>query len=192
MAEVVAAIGIVSNVLKFIDFGSKLCLRIRELSSSSVDRPGKLKQLEQRLRHVVITLEGLTDAGREALEHEQQAIEECLTHAKNLDALLKSFQKANAVFAAFRLVVEEKRIEELQQALERLVDLQLKVRIGVALDRNTAALAQLHNRICMMDENPREGQFRQAILNTRFLLTPLQRHINTFHHSLTSETQKDL
>jgi hypothetical protein len=179
MAEALAVVGIGSNVLQLIEFGGRLCLRIKELSSSVAGCPGKLKELEQRLRYVVATLKGLNDEGREVLEHEQKTLESSLLHAEKLDSLLRSLRvdaitdgsspksfHPKTVYAAFRSVREEKKIEEFQQVLDRLIDLvdfQLQIRNTAALD---ALLAQANvlgsptknSRIRVTDEKICKGQ----------------------------------
>lgn len=184
MAEALAVVGIANNVLQLIEFGGRLCLRIKELSSLAAGCPGKLKELEQRLRHVVTTLKGLNEEGRAVLEHEQKTLESSLLHAEKLDSLLKSLHldaitdgsslksfHPKTVYVAFRSVREEKKIEEFQRVLDRLIDLvdfQLQVRNTAALDALLLAQGNIlrppskNTGICVSDEKTCEGQFYHA------------------------------
>lgn len=166
MAEARAAIGTASNVLQFIEFGGKLCIRIKEYSCSATGCSEKLKEVEQHLGHVLTTLESLNDSGRAVLEHERKTLESCLNQAARLDILLQSLRldtitsrsilrliHPRILYAAVRSLRQEKKIEEFQQALDRLielVDLQLQV-------RNTVVLDHVHNRLRLADEKTEEG-----------------------------------
>jgi len=151
-AEALVAVGLASNVLQFIDFGTKLYARIREYSSAAGGAPKKVKDLEERLSLVLTTLNGLSQDGRATVEQEQTTIQLCLSRAHELGLLLEGF-KVKAVpnkdakdgstwierrlanvektWKAFKSLHGEEKVEEFQKVLDRLIaliQLQLKAR----------------------------------------------------------------
>jgi len=143
--EPLVALGVASSVVQFVDFGAKLCVRIREYSSVT-GAPKKIQVLADHLSLALQTLEGLNDTSRTSLEYERKTLEACLEQAKDLNSLLDSFKpnadkqskwriasgidKARVAFTSLR---GEKKMDDFQNSLSRLVGLvgvQLQVRTG--------------------------------------------------------------
>ena len=150
--EALALLGIASSVVQFIDFGTRLCARIRDYSSTAGGAPKKIESLAQRLSPVLRTLEGLGESGLMTVELEQTTMQSCIAQAKELNSLLDKFkidspavascggdlkwidrriggiEKARKAFSSLR---SEKKIEEFQNTLDSLlslISLQLHVR----------------------------------------------------------------
>lgn len=152
MAEALVAVGLASNVLQFIDFGTKLCARIQDYSSTINGSPKKLKELGDHLSNVLKTLESLDGTKRTYLEHEESTIQSCLRQAQELNAYLDSFQLQSNSFRslsfeklrlAFKSVRGEKQVEEFQRVLDQLlnlVNLQLQI-------KNASLLDDVHSRL---------------------------------------------
>jgi hypothetical protein len=97
-AEALVALGFASNVVQFIDFGSKLCSRIKEYASSAIRASKKITALAARLDLVLKTLNALNDTGRTTVDHEAKTIQSCISEAQEFDALLNKFRlKTGAV-----------------------------------------------------------------------------------------------
>lgn len=151
-AEALVAVGLASNVVQFIDFGSKLCSRIKEYTSSTTGAPKKIATLTDRLDLVLKTLGILNDTGRAYIEHEAKSIQSCISEARQFDALLdnfrvktttppdgkntqswikKRFSGAEKAWKAFKSLRAEEKIGEFEASLDRLlslVSLQLQAR----------------------------------------------------------------
>jgi hypothetical protein len=143
-AEALVALGLASNVVQFIDFGSKLCSRIKEYASSALGAPKKIIALAARLDLVLKTLNALNYTGRTIVDHEAKTIQSCISEAQEFDALLNKFRlMARAVvdgedgpswinkrltsvektWKAFKSLRGEEKIEEFQTSLDRLLSL---------------------------------------------------------------------
>jgi N-terminal domain on NACHT_NTPase and P-loop NTPases len=143
-AEALVALGFASNVVQFIDFGSKLCSRITEYASSAIGAPKKITALAARLDLVLKTLNALNDTGRTTVDHEAKTIQSCISEAQEFDALLNKFRlktraavdgedgpswidkrltSAKKTWKAFKSLRGEEKIEEFQTSLDRLLSL---------------------------------------------------------------------
>ena len=137
------AVGLAASVLQFIDFGTKLCARIREYSAVG-GAPKKIESLGLRLSLVLRTLEGLSESELMTADLEQ-TIQPCITRAKELNSLLDKFKldspdvavddkRIGGIEKAWKAVNSlrgEKKVEEFQSTLDSLlslVNLQLHVR----------------------------------------------------------------
>jgi hypothetical protein len=150
-AEALVAVGLAGNVLQFIDFGTKLCARIREYSSTASGTPKKIESMAERLSLALRTLEGLRESGLPTIDLEQITVQSCITQAKELNTLLDKFKMGSPATAndgelrwldrsiagtektwkAFKSLRGEKKVEEFQNTLDRLlslISLQLHVR----------------------------------------------------------------
>ena len=150
--EALALVGLAGNVAQFIDFGTRLCARIREYSSAAGGAPKKIESLAQRLSLVLRTFEGLSESGLMTVDLEQTTIQTCIARARELNSLLDKFkidspavasgdgdlkwidrriggiEKARKAFSSLR---SEKKVEEFQNTLDSLlslISLQLHVR----------------------------------------------------------------
>src|SRR5436853_7731303 len=90
--EGIVAVGLASNVLQFIEFGTKLCSRIKEYGSSAIGAPKKITNLADRLDLVLKTLNALNDTGRTIIDHEAKTIQSCISEAQDFAALLDNFK----------------------------------------------------------------------------------------------------
>jgi hypothetical protein len=89
--EALAAVGLASNIINFIDSGAKLCSLIKEYSSTS-GAPEELISISKRLELVLSISKGLDESGRACLEHEKLALKICTDKAEELRALLESLK----------------------------------------------------------------------------------------------------
>lgn len=84
------AIGLASNILQFIDFTSKICSRIKEISSTSSGLP---RELDKQASQLSLVLGLLREAEQcKGLDVGKDVLASCQSQAKELDALLKSFE----------------------------------------------------------------------------------------------------
>jgi hypothetical protein len=151
-AEALVAVGLAGNVLQFIDFGTKLCARIREYSSAAGGAPKKIESLAARLSLVLRTLKGLSESGLMTVDLEQTTMQACIARAKELNSILDTFKIVSPAVSndggglkrvdrriggiekawkAFNSLRGEKKVEEFQSTLDSLlslISLQLHVR----------------------------------------------------------------
>ncbi|MCJ1228546.1 hypothetical protein MMC12_005207 [Toensbergia leucococca] len=145
--EALVAFGLASNVVQFIDFGTRLCGRIKEYYTAVGGVPRKVQNLVERLSLVLRTLEGISANGIAFEEQEQKIIHSCFSRARELGSLLdkQKSHKTNALacvevpWKAFKSLNGEERLEESQTSLERLLvllGLQLQARTAINVDDN--------------------------------------------------------
>jgi hypothetical protein len=164
--EALAAVGFASSIVQFVDFGTRLCTRIREYSSVTNDIPKKLLDLGERLSYVLETIKSLAEGGLTKLEHEEKTLQACLKQAKEIDALLDSFKppttagvcpntlSLDKARAAFKSLRGESKIDAMQLTLDRLLDLAgLQVQIQTA-----TAVEDLNLKIDSMILREDEGE----------------------------------
>ena len=145
--EAVAAVSLGSNIVQFIDFGSKLCARINELAAGAGAAPGQLQKIQDRLSQTLAILRGLDEESRKSVENDRNILEACTKQVQDLEELIKTFiveddkpgsshrqrgaKKVEKVWKALKSLQAEERIESCQQNLDRLlslVQLQLQAR----------------------------------------------------------------
>ena len=122
-AEAIAALAIAGNVVQFIDFGMKLCSRIREYSAAA-GVPTKLRNEVDAISDLLEMLKVLSETQKEALE--QRCISRCVIKVQELSALLDTFidkdrARKSTWKKAWRSILAEKKVAELQKALESLL-----------------------------------------------------------------------
>jgi hypothetical protein len=137
-ASLIAALGVAENVVRFIDFGMKLCRRIKEYS----DTAGAPKELVARancLSHLLEVLGSLSEVEQEALE--RGLVFHCMETAKELSDLLNTFidrdryrkSKWKYLERAWKSLRSEQKVEGLQKALDSLlVPLSLHLQLKTA------------------------------------------------------------
>ena len=121
--SVVSLITAIGNVVQVINFGTKLCYRIKEYSTTN-GAPKKLVAWASCLSDLLCVLDGLAEAEQEALE--QDLISRCTQTAMELIALLdtvidrKGHTKYKWRYArkAWKSLYLEKQFEGLQRTLE--------------------------------------------------------------------------
>lgn len=89
--EAIAAIGLVSNVLGFIDTGWKLCGLIKECSAAA-GAPAEVVSLSSRLELVLQTLKEMDESARAKLNHEKLALKICSDEAEELRLFLEGLK----------------------------------------------------------------------------------------------------
>ena len=90
-AEALVAVGLASNVLQFIDFTTKLCITIKEISSTSSGLPKELDRQASRLSNLLGLLRELAEQ-RKTPVSENDVLGDCEEQAQELALLLKSFE----------------------------------------------------------------------------------------------------
>lgn len=125
-AEAIAAFGIATNVVQFIDFTAKLCGRIREYASGS-GLPKKLAPQADRLSDLLGILESLNKSSNDSVLS-SQALARCQTQAQELSDFLDDLKSdgqrqnwAKNARRAFRSLNRSDQIDELQDVLDSLV-----------------------------------------------------------------------
>ena len=117
--EPLAAVGLAGNIVQFVDFTAQLCLRIKELSSSSSGLP---KELEKQ----TIQLSGLLHVLKELAQNPQGptlahgVLERCFLESNELDLLLKGYEggsdrsRLKIAKLAFHSLRQSKNIEKVR------------------------------------------------------------------------------
>ena len=90
-AEALVAVGLASNVLQFIDFTTKLCVTIKEISSTSSGLPKELDRQASQLSHLLGLLKELAEHRKTPIL-ENDVLGYCQEQAQELALLLKSFE----------------------------------------------------------------------------------------------------
>lgn len=132
MAEPLAIIGLVSSIITFIEFSSKLvstAKRLRDNPDEPVTEIERLEQTKQRVRHLKDAFEKENEG---ILPHDINDIlwtaGQCESVAAELIAILQrlkgkdgsSFKAVDSITVAFYSLRKKKPIENLQDRLERL------------------------------------------------------------------------
>ncbi len=89
--EAIAALGLASNIIQFVDFGTKLCARIDDFSAKAGKALGKISALTERLSLILKTLEALDLESLKVVDNEEKTIEACITQIEELDKVLARF-----------------------------------------------------------------------------------------------------
>ncbi len=72
------ALGLVSNVVQFIDFAAELCARINDFSSAAGKAPGKIQSIANRLSFTINTLKSLDQESVMAInDNNRNTLEAC-------------------------------------------------------------------------------------------------------------------
>lgn len=137
------AIGLASNVLSFIDTGTKLCTLIGEYSSAS-GAPQEIIDASKRLELIITLIQDLDESGKAKLSHEKQALELCSEQAEELRVLLEGLKIDEAegleegrftrrfssgkragekAWKAFKTLYGRERIEKLGVSLQMILSL---------------------------------------------------------------------
>ena len=90
-AEALVAVGLASNVLQFVDFTTKLCITIKEISSTSSGLPKELDRQASQLSHLLGLLRELAEQRKTPI-FGNDVLRYCQEQAQELDLLLKSFE----------------------------------------------------------------------------------------------------
>jgi transposase len=138
------AIGLASNVLGFIDTGTKLCILIKEYSSIS-GAPKEVVSTMKRLELVLGMIKELDESRRARLDNEKLAMKICSDEAEDLRIFLEGLKIASDVpraneslfqrlgrntsksaektWKAFKALRGREKMEMFQTSLHRILDL---------------------------------------------------------------------
>ena len=161
-AEALAAIGLASNALQFVDFAARLCARISEYSSTAAG-PRTLAMQVDRLDSLIGVLDGLAKRGGQPLK--AQILLRCQEQAEELECLLDDLKgegRSRLVRAkkAWRSLRHEEKLQELQKVLDSLVNV-LSLQLHAEVVANTQSIRQLQDEQGVVLENiSRLSQFR--------------------------------
>ncbi|KAL8776668.1 MAG: hypothetical protein Q9194_003013 [Teloschistes cf. exilis] len=150
-AEALAAAGLASNILHFIDFTTQLCLRIQEYSSAASGLPKALAQQAAHLSHLLSLFKELQEQSGD--QQDQDAIlESCRAQALELADIFESFRTDSSqsrwkhAKAAFKSMRRTEQIDKLQSTLDQLVrtlSLQLQIEAKRAADRTGTDVSKI-------------------------------------------------
>jgi hypothetical protein len=138
--EALAAIGLVSNMLGFVDTGTKLCGLIKEFSTAA-RAPAEVVALSDRLELILSTVKELDQSGRATLDQEKLALKICSDEAEELRVFLEGLKVApdktsgtsrlfkwkrssfDKGWKAFKTLCGRDKLEKFQTSLNRIMDL---------------------------------------------------------------------
>jgi len=122
-AEVLAAVGLASNVLQFIDFTTKLCAQIKDYASSASGLPKELSQQALQLSALLVLLKGLPQQPN-GPKLEKDVLGQCQIQAQELSDLLESLQggrgqsRWRTAVVAFKSLKREEQIGKVVHKLD--------------------------------------------------------------------------
>ena len=121
-AEGFVAVGLASNILQFVDFTTQLCVRIKEICTSSSGLPKELEKQSVQLSCLSGTLKGIAQQpGGPTLAYE--LLEQCSSEAQDIALLLKRFEvgldrgRLKTAKLAYQSLRQNKDIEKVRDAL---------------------------------------------------------------------------
>ena len=150
--EALAAVSLVSNVLGFIETGTKLCALIKEYGSAS-GAPDEVIAISKRLQLTLSMFKELDDSGRAKLDHETLALKICTDEAEELRRFLESLtitpQKTSNISRTFKWISgKRKTVEKGWKAFKTLQSKEQLDKLQVSLDRIlTLVMVQQQSRI---------------------------------------------
>ena len=133
MAEALAAIGLVSAIIQFIEFGTKIVARLNEFGSNVNDLPKAFRSIKINLPVILDSLERtnrnantgeISQATASALE---PLVEECFEQVKRLQDILdrnlptKSAKNWQRRLQAIKSLSHDKDVEQISSKLDRCV-----------------------------------------------------------------------
>lgn len=131
MAEALAAVGLASAIVQFIDFGTKIVTRLSDFSAEVEELPKTFRQIRVQLPLILLTLQQTKDQAdarqinEETAEALKAVIVECTATVQQLDEILtkalpndkdSSWQKYRKALSS---LAQDKRIARLQASIER-------------------------------------------------------------------------
>ena len=131
MAEALAAVGLASAIVQFIDFGTKVVNRLSVFPSKVGDVPETFRLIKVQLPLILDTLQQTKDQADERQINEETAkalktvVDECIAAVQQLDEILtkalpngrdSTWQK---YWKALSSLAKDKKISQLQASLER-------------------------------------------------------------------------
>lgn len=141
--EALAAVGLTSNLLDFVNTITKLCSLIKQCSSAA-GTPSEVATISKRLELTLTMLRELDEAKRANLDHEKLALKICCDEAEELRLFLESLKispvpepservgKLNFLkrlksvergWKAYNALGGGRKLERFQTSLNRILDL---------------------------------------------------------------------
>jgi hypothetical protein len=133
MAEALAIVGLVSAIVQFVDFGSKIVERLQDFHSSANEVPKAFRDVKVELPLLLNTLKRTQEQAesgvlnRETQEALLPVVEGCRSQVELLDnTLVKTFPKPGDSslrrgMMAFSSVGQEKKVEQIASTLRKYV-----------------------------------------------------------------------
>ena len=133
MAEALAAVGLASAIVQFIEFGTKIVTRLSDFSAEVEDVPKTFRLIKVQLPLIFNTLQQIKDQADARQVNEETAkalkavIVECTTTVQQLDEILtkalpngkdSSWQKYRKALSS---LAQDKKIAQLQASIERYI-----------------------------------------------------------------------
>jgi hypothetical protein len=135
MAEALAVIGLVSAIVQFVDFGSKIARRLQDFHSSAVEVPKAFQDVKVELPLLVDTLkrtQAQAESGIYSKETQQAllpVVEGCRSQAELLDDILVKIlpntedSPMRRGVKAFSSVGQERKVEQIASTLRKYVQI---------------------------------------------------------------------
>lgn len=141
--ETVAAVGLASNVLDFVNAIARLCVLIKQYSSAA-GAPNEVVTISNRLELTLSMLRELDEAKRAKLDHEKLALKFCRDEADELGLFLeklkirpgseslqrggkfnflKGLRSVEKGWKAYNALGGGQKLEKFQTSLNRILDL---------------------------------------------------------------------
>ena len=193
MAEALAVVGLVSALVQFIDFGTKVVSRLHELQTEVADGPKVYQDVRNRLplmldlvnKIQVQVVAGQFDKASQAIM--LPVIEGCLSQVKLLnDLLIRAFaQVGDSSWTrgkrAFRSVMRESEMEKIDHALKTNFDLLVQAGTLNRLDNPEPRSQQMvnvmlppqHNVVVLPQQNHAERS--SSVSGQLVFMVPFQR-----------------
>ena len=128
----ITAIGVVSAIITFVDFGSKVVCRLEELSKAG-EVPKAFREIKTRLPLIITTVDRTKDAARLSSRKAEEAlssiIENCHDQVKQLEEILQKFtaEKGESSWKkgvkATLSMLEETRVQRIESALRENIQI---------------------------------------------------------------------
>lgn len=135
MAEALAAVGLASAIVQFIDFGTRVVVRLSEFSTEAKEVPKIFRQIKVQLPLILNTLQQTKDQAEARHVNEDTAkalkavVGECTTIVQQLDEILtktlpndeaSTWQKYRKALSS---LAQDKKIAQLQASIEGYIPL---------------------------------------------------------------------
>ncbi|KAL9600032.1 MAG: hypothetical protein Q9179_003359 [Wetmoreana sp. 5 TL-2023] len=132
-AEALAAVGLASNIIQFVDFTTELCVRISDYTTASSGLPKELAQRATQLGELLNTLKELSQLSDEQVSA-KGIIAQCEIQAQELAGLFESLRadagkgRWSTAKAAFKSMRRTQQIDKVDRLIH-ILGLQLQVEV---------------------------------------------------------------
>jgi hypothetical protein len=133
MAEALAIVGVVSNIVGLVDFSSKLYSRLKDTLADANEVPKSFRSIKTELPVLIRTLEDIGESFRDGKLNEETAqvvalaVRGCETSVHELEKLLarlvfdENMHKSKKMWRAFKAVVKESEVNNIVVAIRGYV-----------------------------------------------------------------------